>query len=157
MMKSNRIRPLVICIFSYNHSILVSEGYDPIKNQRFYRPLGGGIEFGETSAAALTREVREELGAEIGQLRYLGTLENIFIYNGQAGHEIVQIYDAQFIEPVLYREPGVTGHEDDGSSFEAFWKPVADFKDKSCPLYPHGLFELLQQHGYLYEDEIQSS
>lgn len=152
MMKSNRIRPLAICIFSYNRSILVSEGYDSIKNQTFYRPLGGGIEFGETSAATLVREVREELDSEIGQLRYLGTLENIFIYNGQAGHEIVQVYDAQFIEPTLYRQPVVTGYEDDGSSFEAFWKPVADFKDKIHPLYPDGLFELLQQQGYLYED-----
>jgi 8-oxo-dGTP pyrophosphatase MutT (NUDIX family) len=156
-MKSNWIRPLAICIFSYNHSILVFEGYDPIKNQTFYRPLGGGIEFGETSAAALVREVREELGAEIGQLHYLGTLESIYIYNGQAGHEIVQIYDAQFIEPMLYRQPVITCHEDDGSAFEAVWKPVADFRDKRYPLYPNGLFELLQQHGYLYENENRSS
>ena len=46
-MKKNRIRPLAICVFLNNNRILVAEGYDPIKQQTFYRPLGGGIEFGE--------------------------------------------------------------------------------------------------------------
>ncbi|MCA9941424.1 MAG: NUDIX domain-containing protein, partial [Anaerolineales bacterium] len=58
------IRPLVICLFRHKNHILVMEGYDPVKQQTFYRPLGGGIEFGEHSAIALRRELREELGAE---------------------------------------------------------------------------------------------
>ena len=49
------IRPIVICVFSFNGRVLIAEGYDPTKRQIFYRPLGGGIEFGELSQDALVR------------------------------------------------------------------------------------------------------
>jgi hypothetical protein len=42
-----QIRPLAICVFSQNGKILVCEGYDATTSDTFYRPLGGGIEFGE--------------------------------------------------------------------------------------------------------------
>jgi 8-oxo-dGTP pyrophosphatase MutT (NUDIX family) len=150
-LNSNRIRPLAICIFSHDQSILVFEGYDPQKDETFYRPLGGGIEFGEPGRVALAREVREELGAEIDQVRYLGTLENIFVFRENPGHEIVQVYDARFVDPLLYRQSVIQGQEDDGSPFKAQWKALADFEDRSVPLYPNGLFELLQEWGYYVE------
>ncbi|WP_460164643.1 NUDIX domain-containing protein [Pseudomonas sp. S2_F03] len=53
------------------------------------------MEFGETSAQAIVREVQEELGLAITDVRLLGTLENIFTYAGRPGHEIVQVYDAR--------------------------------------------------------------
>jgi 8-oxo-dGTP pyrophosphatase MutT (NUDIX family) len=40
------------------------EAFDPVKGETFYRPLGGGVEFGETSAAA-AREIREEVSADV--------------------------------------------------------------------------------------------
>ncbi len=46
-MKKNKIRPIALCVFLNNNRILVNEGYDPVKQQTFYRSLGGGIEFGE--------------------------------------------------------------------------------------------------------------
>jgi hypothetical protein len=42
----NKIRPIAICVFRHKDRILVAEGYDPVKKQTFYRPLGGVIEFG---------------------------------------------------------------------------------------------------------------
>jgi 8-oxo-dGTP pyrophosphatase MutT (NUDIX family) len=148
-MKSNRIRPLAICIFSHDQSILVFEGHDPIKAQTFYRPLGGGIEFGEYGHEALAREVREEMKAEIDQVRYLGTLENLFVYREDPGHEIIRVYDARFVDLSFYQQPVIPAWEDDGSSFKAIWKRLADFEDRSVPLYPTGLFELLQEWGYV--------
>ncbi len=47
MGKKKRVRPLAICVFRHHDRILVMEGYDPVKKEHFYRPLGGGIEFGE--------------------------------------------------------------------------------------------------------------
>ena len=76
----SRIRPIAICLFRYENKILVAEGKDPIKDQTFYRPLGGGIEFGERSEETIRREIREELNEEVTALRYLGTLENIFVF-----------------------------------------------------------------------------
>src|ERR1051325_12102377 len=94
-MKKKRIRPLAICIFRNKDRILVAEGYDSVKDEHFYRPLGGGIEFGETSMDTVCRELREELNAEVerGSLKYLGTVENIFTFLGKPHHEIVLIYD----------------------------------------------------------------
>ena len=89
----NKIRSLAICVFRNHDRILVAEGYDPVKKQTFYRPLGGGIEFGEYSEQTIHRELREEIGAEVCDLKYLGALENVYVFNGRPGHEIVQVYD----------------------------------------------------------------
>ncbi|MEX2081522.1 MAG: NUDIX domain-containing protein, partial [Dehalococcoidia bacterium] len=67
--------------------MLVFRGYDAVKEQAFYRPLGGGIEFGETAEEAVIREMREEIGAETRVMRHLMTVENLFTYEGQPGHE----------------------------------------------------------------------
>jgi 8-oxo-dGTP pyrophosphatase MutT (NUDIX family) len=88
------LRAIAICVFRHQDHILVLDISDPATGERFYRPAGGGIEFGEHSLDALRREMREELGAEIHSPLLLGVLENIFYYNGQPGHEIVFVYDA---------------------------------------------------------------
>ncbi len=64
----DQIRPLALCLFRNSGRILVFEGYDPLKQQTFYRPLGGGIEFGERAEDAVRREIREEIRAEIASL-----------------------------------------------------------------------------------------
>jgi hypothetical protein len=45
----HQIRSVSLCIFLNKNRILVFEGYDKIKGETFYRPLGSGIEFGETA------------------------------------------------------------------------------------------------------------
>ncbi|HWQ45957.1 MAG TPA: NUDIX hydrolase, partial [Longilinea sp.] len=136
-MRPGKIRPIVLCIFQHRSRILVSEGYDHIKQEAFYRPLGGGIEFGESSKQAIIREIREELAQEITALRYLGTLENIFTYNGETGHEIVFVYDGKFTDPSVYQKTTLNGIEDK-DHFTAIWMPVASFKNHVSPLYPTG-------------------
>ena len=79
--KTNRIRPIAICVFRHNDCILVAQGYDPVKKEHFYRPLGGGIEFGEYSERTVHRELLEEIGAETCELKYLGNLENVYVFN----------------------------------------------------------------------------
>lgn len=144
-MKKNRIRPLAICVFRNNDRILVAEGYDPVKKQSFYRPLGGGIEFGEYSEQTVHRELMEEIGAEIGELKYLGTLENIFIFNGETGHEIVLVYDGVLNESGLYEQAVIEGKEADiNESFDAVWKNLDEFGEGRSILYPTGLLELLR-------------
>ena len=145
-MKKNRIRPLSICVFCKDNRILVAEGYDPIKKQTFYRPLGGAIEFGERSEDTVRRELMEEIGAEVGEVWYLGTLENIFVFNGAPGHEIVQIYDGVLTDPGLYAQAEIEGKEAEvGESFKALWKNLDEFGEGRSLLYPTGLLELLQE------------
>jgi 8-oxo-dGTP pyrophosphatase MutT (NUDIX family) len=144
-MKKKRIRPLAICVFRDHNRILVAEGYDSVKDEYFYRPLGGGIEFGETSMETVCRELMEELNVQVDSesLIYLGTLENIFHFNGVAGHEIVLIYDGVLKEPGLYEQALITGKEANGENFQAMWKNIDEFGEGKSILYPTGLIELL--------------
>ena len=145
-MKKGKIRPLAICVFRRGGRILVSENYDPTKRQAFYRPLGGGIRFGERGAEAIEREIREELGAELRDVRFLGMLENLFTFDGAPGHELVLVYDAAFADPSLYHQEELRGCEGK-EAFTAVWKPLSRFPSEEIPLYPDGLLELLAAGG----------
>lgn len=64
-------------------------------NETFWSLPGGRVEFGETAAETLEREIAEELGcsSRVGPLRFL--VENFFAYNGEACHEIGWYYEAE--------------------------------------------------------------
>ncbi len=145
--KRQRIKTKALCVFRNGEKILVYERYDPTKRKRFYRPIGGGIDFGELGRDAMVREVREELGADVTDVRFLGVLENLFTYAGRAGHEIVLMYDARFEDESLYERTSLEAYEEAGDRhFEATWKSLEYFRSAgSLPLYPNGLPELLSK------------
>lgn len=145
-MSQGRIRAVALCVFHHQGRILVNQAYDPVKEQHYYRPLGGGIEFGESSVQAVAREIREELGLEVLEPRLLGALENLFTYAGRPGHEIVMVYDGRFADAETYLRTELPGNESDGQPFTAVWRGIADF-DEGTPLYPNGLGELLRAQG----------
>lgn len=126
--------------------LLLSEQPDPVKGVVGYRPLGGTIEFGERGDETVARELREELGVELVNIHYVGTLENIFEFSGRAGHEIALMYTADLRDPALQTRDVITAREDDGSTFRCFWKPLADF-ERGTPLYPNGLLDLIRGGG----------
>jgi ADP-ribose pyrophosphatase YjhB (NUDIX family) len=142
-MKKGQIRAISICVFRNNDSILVCEGFDEVKQDYYYRPIGGGIEYGETSSNAIKREVFEEIRANISNVNLLGTIENIFTYNGDLGHEIVFVYNADFVEESFYEKPSFLGYEDNGVPFKLYWKPITDFTNKKLRLVPEELSILL--------------
>lgn len=143
-MKKRRVRPLAICVFRHHDRILVMEGYDPVKKQTFYRPLGGGIEFGEKAEDTVRRELEEELNVKVGEVRYLGTLENIFTFNAIPGHEIVMVHDGVLIDSGLYDQAVIVGEEAQADeTFTAVWKDLDEFGEGRSILYPPGLLELL--------------
>lgn len=143
-MKEHSIRPIAICVFRRNDDILVFEGYDFVKDETFYRPIGGGIEFGEYSRDAVIREVREEIDQEVASLRYLGAVENVFTCNDEPGHEIVMVYEGVLASPALYAIEAIQGVEDNGDEIKVLWMPLQHFRDGLSPLYPDGLLELLR-------------
>ncbi|TKJ86395.1 NUDIX hydrolase [Pseudomonas koreensis] len=147
-MAEHRIRALALCVFHHNGNILVNEFRDPVSQQTCFRPIGGGIEFGETSAEAIVREVQEELGLSMSDVRLLGTLESLFVYNGKPGHEIVQVYDATFVDRSVYAYPQIEGHESNGAPFTARWHDSSSFSEQA-PLVPKGLHDLLKSVGLL--------
>ncbi|MDX1991669.1 MAG: NUDIX hydrolase [bacterium] len=144
-MKPGKVRPIALCVFRHRGRILVAEGYDVVKDEVFYRPIGGKIEFGERGAETIVREVKEELDLDVTNVRYLGTLESIFEYDGQKGHEICLIYDGKFVDEAVYTQDGLEAVEDDESLYVAIWKDFEDFLYSTAPLYPEGLYELLEK------------
>ena len=138
------IRPIAICVLRRGDAVLVFEARDETRDLTYYRPLGGGIEFGERSDDAVRRELREEIGAELDELRLLTVLENLFELEGRASHEIVFVYEATFADPDLYDRETFVVTEETGT-LPGVWRPLADFDMTSSPLYPEGLLEYLRR------------
>jgi 8-oxo-dGTP pyrophosphatase MutT (NUDIX family) len=150
-MSTERIRPIVIGIIRRSgcsrrdDQILVFESRErDTQGQVFYRPLGGSIEFGEHGDQALVRELREEIGAEIENVRYLGLRENLFQSpSGERAHEIVLVFEADLADKTLYEKEEMVAVEDSGAVFRVLWQPLAFFQRGEAPLYPNGLLEML--------------
>jgi hypothetical protein len=87
--------------------------------------------------------MREEIGAEVTNVRYLGLCENIFTHLGEMGHEIVLLFEAELVDKSLYERDDLEAVEPGGVVFKVLWKPLADFADGRGPLYPDGLLALL--------------
>ncbi|WP_436910684.1 NUDIX hydrolase [Halosimplex marinum] len=134
------IRPLAVGVPRRPGEVLLSRLYDD--GEPFYRPIGGAIEFGESSDEALAREFDEELGVEVVEAELLETLENSFTFDGQRGHEIWFLYEVALAESWPYERDEFEGEEPEiGETYEAVWKPVDALDDVT--VYPEHLAALL--------------
>ena len=116
------------------------EKFDKVKNQTFYRCLGGGIEFLEKSSDALKREFKEEINTDIIVKDFLGISENIFTFNGKNAHELILFYSIDIVDSDYKDEYNII---DRGGEFSAKWIDIDDFKNKSKILYPEEVFKYL--------------
>jgi 8-oxo-dGTP pyrophosphatase MutT (NUDIX family) len=124
-----------------DEKILVEKGYDSVKQEIFYRPLGGGIEFGETGAEALQREFIEEIGKEITVTHLIDSIENIFEFEGQPGHQIMLLYNASFTDPADY---DVTHFQRlDIKDTQACWISLAEIEQEGAMLHPWQIKKLI--------------
>lgn len=140
MDKFKEIRPIALGIAIKNNKLLVGEGHDEVKKQTFYRCLGGGIEFLETSSEALTREFYEEIGANIIVKDFLGICENIFTYQGKKAHEFIVYYSIDILDGDYQEEYTI---EDNGKKYKAKWIDIDEFKNKNKILYPEDVINYL--------------
>jgi 8-oxo-dGTP pyrophosphatase MutT (NUDIX family) len=142
MNQEGKIRVLALGLIRRGDRLFLSRGYDPVKQQTFYRALGGGVDFGEASDVALKREFREELNTEVINLRYLGCLENLFTFNGKAGHEIIQLYECDFADPKFYELNEVTFKEGDREKL-ALWVNIDQCRSGELRVVPDNFLEYL--------------
>jgi len=142
-----KIRCKAICLIINDNKMLVSEDFDTVNKDYLYCPLGGQIEFGELGEDTVKREFIEEIQEEIINVKYLATLENIFVYNGQTGHELVRIYIGELKNKNLYNIDEIYGFEGT-SKFKVVWKPLIDFNNNILTLVPKGLSNLLKNYSY---------
>ena len=146
-MPANHIRVIAICVFRHADKILVFEAFDSAKGKPFYRPLGGAVEFGEKTEVTIKREIREEIGQEITDLKLLTVLESIFVNEGITGHEIVYVYDGQFTDKSAYQKESFKVTEDSGEASIARWHSL-DFFNDYHRLVPEALVPLLKSKKY---------
>ena len=142
MNQPNQIRTLALGLIRDGDRTFLSEGYDPVKQQIFYRALGGGVDFGETSYDALKREFQEELQAELTNIKYLGCIENLFIFKGQQGHEIIQLYQCDFVESKFYKLEQLEFTEGE-SKQTALWMNIEQCKSGEVHVVPEQFLEYL--------------
>ncbi|HAZ45433.1 MAG TPA: NUDIX hydrolase [Cyanobacteria bacterium UBA11371] len=136
-----KIMLLALGLIRWCDRLFRSEGYDPIKQQTFYRALGGGVDFGETSHAALVREFTEEIQAELTNIRYLGCLENLFVYNGQPGDEIIQLYHCDFPDSKFYQQEKLIYFTAGDEQQKAMWVEVKRFTSGELKLEPEAFLD----------------
>lgn len=137
------IRVKCVCVFLNEGRILVERGFNPSTNQSYYVPPGGAVEFGERSADAIVREIREEFQAAITDARLLGVCESFYTWDDKRVHEIVLVFDAKFTDRAHYQAPVLRGQEAGFGDIEAFWMSLDDLRAQPLPVYPKGLLELL--------------
>lgn len=138
MHKSGEIRVITLGLIERGDEIFVSQGYDPVKGEYFYRFLGGGVEFGEPSQEALIREFHEELQAELREIKYLGCWESIFEFSGQKGHELILLYRCSFVDPKFYELDSLMFAEGKRQK-TALWVSLERFKSGELRLVPESL------------------
>lgn len=140
MDKFKEIRPIALGLAIKNNKLLISEGFDKVKNETFYRCLGGGIEFLEKSEEALKREFLEEINVDITVKNFLGISENIFTYQGKKAHELILFYSIEISDENYQEEYKVI---DDHGETIAKWIDIDEFKNKNKILYPKEVFKYI--------------
>ena len=97
---------------------------------------GGRVEFGEDSATALSREMKEELGTDADVGRLVVFAENFFELDGRVFHELALFYEMDL--PVGFQaEPGVAfWMEEEGRRYEFVWSRADEESLAGLPLLP---------------------
>ena len=133
-----------LCVRTADGALLVEHGEDRVTGERFLRAIGGACERGETAADAVVREWQEEFALAVRVLRALGTLDNLFEYEGRAGHEHVSVFEVQPLDPAVYATPRVTGRDPAGAPHTATWVSPDARGPGAPPIYPVGVVALLR-------------
>lgn len=143
----SRIRIVALALVRRGERILVEKGRDETKDQTFFRLLGGTVEFGETGAETLRRELREELDAEADVGRLVATIENLFTYEGESAHEICLVYECTLRDERLALDEWDAHEETAGGLVvhSVSWRAIDSFGPGRDILYPEQLRESLEQ------------
>lgn len=139
-----KVRPLSLAIIENSKGqYLFHKGFDKKKNETFYRPLGGGVEFSESGQVALQREIKEELDLDASVSELKASFENIFTFDGHPGHEIIMLFSATFADQSAYERDELDIVESGVVVSKAVWRSVDEVRSEGSKLYPAGIDKIL--------------
>lgn len=98
------------------------------KTKDYYFLPGGHVEKNETVAAALIREIREEIGVSVVTYTFIGAGENIFSQNGEDIHEFNFVFDVEI------ENSEISSQE---SHLEVKWLGVEEFESEK--IFPESM------------------
>ena len=143
-MSTKSIRVRAAAIIKNGEQILVHVVKNKDDSRIWFIPPGGGVHYGESSLDAIRREIKEELGWEFSEAKFIGSFESFHSINGMKEHEISFVYEVS---------PSVGSHlafskqeieEDNGKKKVFEWVDLATIRTPQALLYPEGLLRRLE-------------
>ncbi|MBO5349504.1 MAG: NUDIX hydrolase [Clostridia bacterium] len=126
--KDWRLNCRAAAIIIHNNKVLLHRN----TKDTYYALLGGRVKFGENSADAVKREIKEELGKDIEITGYISTIENFFELKNKKYHEIMFIHKAEFIndddKKIETTLKNIEGNKEKQIQYE--WISLEDLDDK---------------------------
>ena len=109
---------------------------------------GGFCDMGETVEEGMRREIKEETGLEVTDIRYLFSSPNVYMYSGMGVHTL----DMDFLVPVHGSLPAVKADDD---AAEARWIPVSEVNpaDFGLTSIRNAVVRFLAMHQACKQDE----
>ncbi len=102
---ANNFELIVRALVIRDKKILVCQ----TKGRDYFFLPGGHIEFSENMREALARELREEMGARVTAVQFIGGIENLFTQDETLKHEISFLFHVDIdVEEVKSREEHVS-------------------------------------------------
>ncbi|MEI7026622.1 HIT domain-containing protein [Paenibacillus sp. y28] len=111
-------------------------------DESFYRFPGGTVEYGETTAEAIEREMMEEFDLRVSVGSLMVVNEHFYLSHGKEHHHITLLHYTQLIDPVGRQE---TLWHNEHSTVKLVWRPLSKLRTR--PLYPDGILRLLEQEA----------
>lgn len=124
----------IIVVDVMDHSVLIQCDAD----ESFYRFPGGGVEFGETAAQAIQRELIEEFDLPVQVNELAAVTENIVEYDGEQHHDCTLIHWCR-LEKVIQLTFPMQHKERKGIILTK--KTVEQLRLK--PVYPEGILDVI--------------
>jgi len=117
-------RQAALCIFYRADAVLLTSIQDA-EGHRYHRPVGGGMEPGETPEQAVRREVMEELGLTLKTVPApLPPIDHVWPWKLRDLHEKAWLFlvpSADYPELADGQTPEIV--EPDGERFPTVWRP----------------------------------
>jgi len=133
--RSQIVKAIAVIRRPRDGALLVSEDFNPA-GAAFHRPLGGHVEYGEYAQDTVQRELAEEIGQTLANVRLLCVLENIFDWGGALRHEVVFVFAAALADESGYEIAEQRIRDEPGSRSRVIWRTAGA---TTPPLYPPGV------------------